>query len=427
MRIYHPKRRSRSPFSSSRRSRRTRERRQRSATPQRHRREKRYNDSPGHRRGNWRSRSHSRSLSPHVENSREKSNSPPDWRKQRELDQRKQFRPYETDYQTSKYWERRRAVRDRAGAEPNIIVWARTPPQPYQEEVLPEGPTINLATLNGEQTSEELQTSDNLVGKTPPLNGNSSPPSLSSSPSSPSSCSSDSSYRSSSSRTSSQDRGKNTSKKSKKYESHKHTRKSGKNKKTKRHSKHKKHDRHCSSSSSNGSSTSDSDDSEQSSTEEDTDDEQKQFIRQMKQKKRELERLRAEQQDTNECIGPVLPSADNSASRLPLDYGKALLPGEGAAMAAYIAEGKRIPRRGEIGLTCDEIEKYEAAGFVMSGSRHRRMEAVRLRKENQIYSADEKRALEHFNHAERAKREAKLQAQFKALIKRKLEDKQSVH
>lgn len=41
------------------------------------------------------------------------------------------------------------------------------------------------------------------------------------------------------------------------------------------------------------------------------------------------------------------------------EYGKALLPGEGAAMAAFVAEGKRIPRRGEIGLTSDEIEKYE--------------------------------------------------------------------
>ena len=50
-------------------------------------------------------------------------------------------------------------------------------------------------------------------------------------------------------------------------------------------------------------------------------------------------------------------------------FGKALLPGEGAAMAAYIAEGKRIPRRGEIGLTSDEIVNYEHMGFVMSGSR----------------------------------------------------------
>lgn len=51
--------------------------------------------------------------------------------------------------------------------------------------------------------------------------------------------------------------------------------------------------------------------------------------------------------------------------------------------------------------------------------RHRRMEAVRLRKENQIYSADEKRALANFNHAERTKREQKILTQFKDLITRK--------
>lgn len=51
-------------------------------------------------------------------------------------------------------------------------------------------------------------------------------------------------------------------------------------------------------------------------------------------------------------------------------YGKALLPGEGAAMAAYIAEGKRIPRRGEIGLTSEEIDGFEQSGYVMSGSRY---------------------------------------------------------
>ena len=67
------------------------------------------------------------------------------------------------------------------------------------------------------------------------------------------------------------------------------------------------------------------------------------------------------------------------------EMGTALLPGEGSAMAAFVAEGKRIPRRGEIGLTSDQITRYEDEGWVMSGSRHRRMEAVRLRKENQVF------------------------------------------
>jgi len=91
-------------------------------------------------------------------------------------------------------------------------------------------------------------------------------------------------------------------------------------------------------------------------------------------------------------------------------------------MAAYIAEGKRIPRRGEIGLSSDEIKLFEESGFVMSGSRHRRMEAVRLRKENQVYSADEKRALAMFNHEERSKRESKILSQFRTLVHKKTKE-----
>lgn len=39
-------------------------------------------------------------------------------------------------------------------------------------------------------------------------------------------------------------------------------------------------------------------------------------------------------------------------------------------MAAYVESGQRIPRRGEIGLTSNEIEVFEDAGYVMSGSRY---------------------------------------------------------
>lgn len=119
-------------------------------------------------------------------------------------------------------------------------------------------------------------------------------------------------------------------------------------------------------------------------------------------------------------------------------------------MAAYVAEGKRIPRRGEIGLTSEEIASFENVGYVMSGSRykilvkrcgyrfcfiillkyfkrcyflsfrHRRMEAVRLRKENQIYSADEKRALAMFSKEERQKRENLILSQFREMIETKV-------
>merc|ERR1712202_35001 len=94
-------------------------------------------------------------------------------------------------------------------------------------------------------------------------------------------------------------------------------------------------------------------------------------------------------------------------------YGGALMPGEGDAMAQYVQAGKRIPRRGEVGVTTEQIEEYENLGFVMSGSRHRRMNAVRIRKENQVYSAEEKRALAVINFEEKAAKEKKIMADFR--------------
>ena len=44
----------------------------------------------------------------------------------------------------------------------------------------------------------------------------------------------------------------------------------------------------------------------------------------------------------------------------------------------------RIPRRGEVGWQGEEIERLEDLGYVMSGNRHKRMNAIRIRKENQV-------------------------------------------
>ena len=126
-------------------------------------------------------------------------------------------------------------------------------------------------------------------------------------------------------------------------------------------------------------------------------------------------------EEDEDVYGPVLPQKVQLTHR---EMGTALLPGEGSAMAAYVAEGKRIPRRGEIGLTSEEIVRYEDEGWVMSGSRHRRMEAVRLRKENQIYSADEKRALAMFSKEERQKRENKILGEFRDMVQDKLKKQQ---
>lgn len=132
---------------------------------------------------------------------------------------------------------------------------------------------------------------------------------------------------------------------------------------------------------------------------------------------------RSKTEEPSDLIGPEAPKTLASQDDKPLNYGHALLPGEGAAMAEYVKAGKRIPRRGEIGLTSEEIASFECSGYVMSGSRHRRMEAVRLRKENQIYSADEKRALASFNQEERRKRENKILASFREMVYRKTKGK----
>ena len=151
-----------------------------------------------------------------------------------------------------------------------------------------------------------------------------------------------------------------------------------------------------------------------------------------------------------------------------------LLNSQGEAMAAYIAEGKRIPRRGEIGLTSDEITAYEEVnspsctkvsqnwyfpgwlgdvweqaqedgGCQVQSLPHEDFGeiiakwrflvsllccemvscsmtylAFRLRKENQIYSADEKRALAMFSKEERVKRENKILGQFRDMVQDKL-------
>jgi hypothetical protein len=87
-------------------------------------------------------------------------------------------------------------------------------------------------------------------------------------------------------------------------------------------------------------------------------------------------------------------------------------------MLEYVASGKRIPRRGEVGLSSDQISHFEELGYVMSGSRHSRMNAVRIRKENQIYSAEEKAALAMFNFEENKRREAKILEDMKSLVDR---------
>lgn len=126
-------------------------------------------------------------------------------------------------------------------------------------------------------------------------------------------------------------------------------------------------------------------------------------------------------------VGPQPLSRSNAATNTnqSSSYGKALLPGEGQALAQYVQQNLRIPRRGEIGYTGDEIEKHETSGYVMSGSRHARMNAVRIRKENQVYSAEEQRALALITMEENQQKEAALMQDFRQMLEEKKRARES--
>lgn len=154
-----------------------------------------------------------------------------------------------------------------------------------------------------------------------------------------------------------------------------------------------------------------------------------------KKKKKKSEDLWVELTIEPGCrIPPWLDATDDGDGPMPIhpsqlaamhggggggNFGSNLMPGEGAAMQAYVEAGVRIPRRGEVGMTADDIDTFETLGFVMSGSRHRRMNAVRIRKENQIYSAEEQRALSMYNFEERAAAETQVITDLRDMLQKK--------
>lgn len=101
---------------------------------------------------------------------------------------------------------------------------------------------------------------------------------------------------------------------------------------------------------------------------------------------------------------------------------KNLLPGEAAAMRQYVEAGQRIPRRGEIGLDQNKIMQYEASGFVMSGSRNARMNAVRVRKEQQVINSQDKIELIRSKKEEADRKEGEIISQFKEIVEERLRE-----
>ncbi|OCF61947.1 hypothetical protein L486_01612 [Kwoniella mangroviensis CBS 10435] len=126
-----------------------------------------------------------------------------------------------------------------------------------------------------------------------------------------------------------------------------------------------------------------------------------------------------ENESDDEEIGPQLPTEakEKGMDRSAFAH---MRPGEGEAMALYAESGQRIPRRGEIGMEASTIEKFEQSGYVMSGSRHQRMNAVRMRKENQVINEAEKRAILKLQREEKEKKEGMIITQFKEMMEENL-------
>ena len=155
----------------------------------------------------------------------------------------------------------------------------------------------------------------------------------------------------------------------------------------------------------------------------------KQFLKKRHERlesvRRAAERAEREALDAGEAlIGPPPPPESFEVDRDAINHGKHLLAGEGEAMGRFAAAGERIPRRGEIGLKTDQIERFENLGYVMSGSRHSRMNAVRMRKEAQVYSAEEKAALAALSKEERAAKERRVLDDMRALVQAQLESRE---
>ncbi|KAJ2357653.1 hypothetical protein GGF43_001329 [Coemansia sp. RSA 2618] len=93
--------------------------------------------------------------------------------------------------------------------------------------------------------------------------------------------------------------------------------------------------------------------------------------------------------------------------------------GKGQAMAANYQAVDRIPRRGEIGMDLNKIERLESAGYVMSGNRYSRVSDVNVRREGQVITAEEKRQMLLQNQEERLKKESQIISEFRDMLSKK--------
>ncbi|KAJ2161691.1 hypothetical protein GGF46_001284 [Coemansia sp. RSA 552] len=131
-----------------------------------------------------------------------------------------------------------------------------------------------------------------------------------------------------------------------------------------------------------------------------------------------VSRERSGGEESDQEVGPV-PSREHVPPLWERSRGGSSVPGEGPSSSSSRA-GERLLGRGEFGLDHGRIERLEGAGYVMSGNRHRRANpAVRVPKDGQAITADEKRQILMQNQEERQKKETQVIAEFREMLSKK--------
>lgn len=165
-----------------------------------------------------------------------------------------------------------------------------------------------------------------------------------------------------------------------------------------------------------------SEDNWSSSSSDEDSSKKRQKKRSKKSKKEKKKHKHHSSSESEPEYGPVFRFAHVPASQeefVKTNYGGNLLSGEGEALAAFARNNERIPRRGEVGWSGEKIKQFEELGYVMSGSRHKRMEAVRKRKENQVVTGEEKRLMIINETKKKNDKEAKVLEELHHLIKKR--------
>lgn len=86
----------------------------------------------------------------------------------------------------------------------------------------------------------------------------------------------------------------------------------------------------------------------------------------------------------------------------------------------FLSQFKRAPRRGEIGQSAEEIEKAEALGYVMSGSRSKASHLFINRVQRQLHERDAAKWEQQFRQVEDERMNARLIDDLTKLVKTKL-------